>query len=252
MSRLSRVLMLSCLAASPVCVFAQTPRVELDHVFIVVKPGAVAEIQALRSAGLTLAPDTSRHAGQGTASLGIFFENAYLELIWLDSSVSVAREKAETAKWFGSAAAWRTSGHSPFGIGLRRLAGDTASLRVPVERDAAPWLGPNAAYELLLQPADTMAADFFVVPVQAALPMWITRVRNRTPELLQHRSGDRRITLVRIHGPANHHPIAFRTLLPALIEMVSAREPLLELQLDNGVRGQRTDLRPILPMVIVR
>jgi hypothetical protein len=38
---------------------AQTPRVELDHVFIVVTPGAEAEIAALHAAGLTVASEPS-------------------------------------------------------------------------------------------------------------------------------------------------------------------------------------------------
>src|SRR5688572_7246379 len=79
---------------------AQTRRVELDHVFIVVTPGAAAEIAALRAAGFTVAADPRKHDGQGTASVAAYFENAYLELIWVDSTVSVTPEHAKTAQWF--------------------------------------------------------------------------------------------------------------------------------------------------------
>ena len=37
-----------------------------------------------------------------------------------------------------------------------------------------------------------------------------------------------------------------------ILEMVRAAKPLLELELDNGVRGRRVDLRPALPLVVVR
>ncbi len=231
---------------------AQAPRVELDHVFIVVKPGAGDELRALRSAGLTVAADTARHEEQGTASVAVLFENAYLELIWVDSAVSVAPDHAATAHWFRRAAAWRTTGQSPFGLGLRRMPGDTAALPVPVERELAPWLGPGAAYELLHQPADSLATDFFVVPARASLPAWIARERDRAPEQLQHPGGGRRITLVRVYGPAAQEPIAFGRLRPRPIEMLRAAEPVLEVHLDNDVRGQRVDLRPRLPLIIVR
>jgi hypothetical protein len=232
------VLLPALLATPAFPSFAQAPRVELDHVFIVVNPGAVDALRALRS--------------QGTASVAVLFENAYLELIWVDSSVSVAPDHAATARWFRRAAAWRTTGQSPFGLGLRRMPGDTAALPVPVERELAPWLGPGAAYELLHQPADSLATDFFVVPARAALPAWIARERDRAPEELRHPGGGRRITLVRVLGPADQEPIAFGRLRPTPIEMIRAAEPVLEVHLDNDARGQRVDLRPSLPLIIVR
>ncbi len=246
------VLLPVCFATSLAHSLTQVPRVELDHVFIVVKPGAVAEIAALRSAGLTVGPQIAKHDGQGTASVGVLFDNAYLELIWPDSSVSVDPQHAETARWFRKAAAWRTNGQSPFGFGLRRQPGDAAPLPVPVKREPAPWLGPDAAYELLHQSADTLAADFFVVPALGAVPSWVDRRRNRAPELFQHPGRGRVITLVRVHGPLKHQPVAFRALRPRPIEMIDASQPLLELELDNGVRGDRRDLRPILPLTIAR
>jgi hypothetical protein len=222
-------------------------------VFIVVGAGAEAGIAALRSAGLTVPSEPPRrHDGQGTASIAAYFENAYLELIWVDSTVAVAPEHARTTEWFRSAASWRTNGRSPFGLGLRRVAGDTAALPVPVEREAAEWLEPGAAYELLRQPADSFAADLFVVPEVAAVPRWVARARQREPRLWQHPGGGREITRIRLHGLSHHQPNALRALRPTRIETATASAPLLELQIDGGVRGERVDLRPTLPLVIVR
>jgi hypothetical protein len=253
MNRLIAVgLILVSVATRPAHTHAQGPRVELDHVFIVVTPRAVSEIAALRSAGLTVLSEPSTHDGQGTASVAVFFENAYLELIWVDSSVSVDPNHASTVQWFRNAEAWRTSGSSPFGLGLRRLPGDTAGLPVPVQREPAPWLDPGSAFELLHQPSDSLATEFFVVPAKSAVPTWIGRARERAPEWFQHPGGGREITLVRVHGAAAHEPTAFSVLLPKPVEMIRASVPLLEIHLDSGVRGQRVDLRPILPLVIVR
>jgi hypothetical protein len=80
-------LILFCIVGLPVRSVAQKPRVELDHVYIVVQPGAAAETAALRSAGLTVSSRVAKHDGQGTASVAVFFENAYLELIWVDTAV---------------------------------------------------------------------------------------------------------------------------------------------------------------------
>lgn len=167
------------LAMAPIGVLPQAGRVELDHVFIVVQPEGGAAIGALRSAGFTVPARTAKHDGEGTTSVAVFFENAYLELIWLDSALSVDADHAASARWFRNAGAWRATGHSPFGLGLRRVAGDAAPLPVPVQREPAPWLDPDAAYELLRQPSEARATDLFVVPVQAAVPTWVDRARTR-------------------------------------------------------------------------
>lgn len=232
---------------------AQAPRVELDHVYIVVTPGAEAEIAALRSAGFVVPSESPRkHEGQGTASLAVYFDNAYLELIWVDSGVRASPEHARTTQWFRTATAWRGNRHSPFGLGLHRVAGDTAALPVPVEREAADWLGPDAFYELLQQPADSLAADFFIVPAAAAVPRWIGRAQQREPGLWNHPRGGRAITAVRLGGPPEQIPIALRALGPLHVEARDAPAALLELEIDHGARGERIDFRPTLPLVIVR
>jgi hypothetical protein len=241
---------LLCAAAGVALVRA--PRVELDHVFIVVGSGAATEIAAVQRAGLTVDTKIARHPEDGTASVAALFENAYLELIWVDDAASVTPEHAATAAWFRSAAAYRTSGHSPFGLGLRRVKGDTAPLPVPVQRESAPWLGPDAAYEVLRRPTEVRASDFFVVPVRAAVTSWIHRVRRDSPALLKHPGGGREITRVVQYGPVAQEPVAFRRLRPARVEFVRAEEPVIEVQLDGGVHERRIDLRPALPLIIVR
>jgi len=230
---------------------AQTPRVELDHVYMVVQPGGVKEIAALESAGLRIAPP-QKHEGEGTTSVAAMFENAYLELMWLDSTLGVTPEHTAAAAQFRQAASWRASGHSPFGIGLRRLPGETAEFAFPIKRESAPWIDATASYEILNQPADSLAVDVFVVPAGAAVPNWIERLRKRSPQSLIHPGGGRKITAVRISGTIQQQPSIFARVRPANIETRVASEPLVEIYIDGGVKKSRTDLRPALPMVIVR
>ena len=230
---------------------AQTPRVELDHVYVIVQPGGVAEIAALKSAGFQIAPPQG-HEGEGTTSVAALFENAYLELMWLDSTLSVTPEHAAAAAQFREAAAWRVSGHSPFGVGLRRLAGETEEFPFPIKRESAPWIDSVSAYEILNQPADSLAVDLFVAPRAATVPNWIERVRKRSPHLLRHPGGGHNITAVRIQGTSEQQPSTISLVRPARIETRIAREPLLEIYIDGGVKKSRTDLRPALPVVVIR
>jgi hypothetical protein len=180
------------------------------------------------------------------------FQNAYVELMWVDSAVSVTAEHAAAVRQFRQAASWRLSRHSPFGLGVRRLPGQGQEFGFPIAREPAPWIEPGAFYEILNQPADSLATDFFVVPGGAAVPNWIDRLRERSPQLLRHPGGGHDITLVRLYGPAEQQPSTFSGLRPARIETRRAPEPLLEIYVDGGVHSSRTDLRPALPIVVVR
>ena len=59
---------MACVPASLSATDVQTPVLELDHVYIVVSPGAHPELQALRRVGLVLDSSVNRHDGEGPAS----------------------------------------------------------------------------------------------------------------------------------------------------------------------------------------
>ncbi|HET7584965.1 MAG TPA: VOC family protein [Gemmatimonadaceae bacterium] len=230
----------------------QAPVVEVDHLYVVVPRGAQAEIAALRAHGFFVDTTINRHTGYGTASVAVLFENAYLELLWLDPDVELAPEHEGRTDTLRRATQWRTSGVSPFGIGLRRIDGDTGVLPVPVHRDSAEYLAPGEAYEVLNQAADSMAADLFVLPQSRAVPSWVERAKARFPQLFEHAGGGRLVTHVWLAGPAAQRPVALATLAPRGLETRQADSALVELQLDGGRRGERIDLRPLLPVIIVR
>src|SRR6185369_11939080 len=93
-------LLIGCLAATTAgAAHPAKPAFELDHVILVVAPGA-PERAALERAGLRIAPTVNHHDGQGTASVTIEFENAFLELLWPDASVPVSPDREEAARKF--------------------------------------------------------------------------------------------------------------------------------------------------------
>src|SRR5207253_9533597 len=89
---------------------------EFDHVWIVVTRDA-PERAALEKAGLKISPDVNRHDGQGTASITADFQNAYMELMWPDPTVSVAAGAERGVAKFKNRMHWRTSRWWPIGIG---------------------------------------------------------------------------------------------------------------------------------------
>jgi len=228
--------------------------VEIDHVFLATRPGA-PEAAALRAAGFRIPEHVTHHTGGGTSSVSILFENAYLELLYADSTVGdSASTPAERAHW-RRVLGWRESGASPFGIGLRRLAGGPDSLPFPTERMAPqPWMPPGTEMHLVTTPADSVAPGVFVVPRGMALTGWIDRVRRDTAHasLLQHPLGVHRVTAVRVVVTRpDGLPPNVRLLRDAgVFQVEQGSSPLVELTFDGARRGGTRDFRPALPLVI--
>lgn len=235
------------LAASAGTASAQSSRVELDHVYIVVQPGAEAEVAALRTAGFSVSREAMRHEGQGTASLAVVFQNMYLELLWVDSTVAVAAD--QSVDDYRRAEAWRATGASPFGVGLRKNA-DTVTLAAPAQRHYAEWMQQGTAIEIFTQPQEMDAFKLFVVPSYMALPAWIADVKERFPELLAHANGAARVTNVEVHGAARHRPSAVTMLPIPSFRFVESEAPLVTIEVDGGTRQTIVDFRPALPLLL--
>ena len=120
---------------------------ELDHVFVLCPSDAEAAAQALRHAGLTEGSPNS-HEGQGTACRRFFFENTYIELLWVcDSHAAQSALTRRTRLW----ERWtnRTNGVCPFGIALR--AGPnaaTADCPFPSWAYRPTYLPPNLRIDI--------------------------------------------------------------------------------------------------------
>lgn len=93
-----------------------TPGLEIDHVFLFVDADGD---QIRRMARLGFIENSRRaHTGQGTANAIYCFDNAYLELLWIDDAAAVQRPPASKIR-LGERARWREHGGSPFGLAWR-------------------------------------------------------------------------------------------------------------------------------------
>ncbi|HEX6252211.1 MAG TPA: VOC family protein [Gemmatimonadaceae bacterium] len=240
-------LVLLLLPVWPRVLLAQTARVEPDHVFVFVSTGGEAEAEALRALGFRMDSGVMQHAGGGTASRSAVFENFYVELIWVDSTVGVSERSRERFAEMQRAAAWRSTGVSPFGLGLRKVEGPD-EFGVPTTSYTEDWMLAGTSITVLKQASEPQAFDIFVVPSYMALPAWIEQVA----ELGLHANGARRVSALEIRGPQVHQPEAIRALSISSVRVTEASEPLLVLELDDRRAGETHDLRPLIPVVIRR
>lgn len=231
---------------------AQRTRLDVDHVFIMVPRDASSESQLLRNHGFVVDTTRNRHVGQGTASRGVYFGNAYIELLWADPDVRIDDDESRAfAERVARASNWKQSTISPFGVGVRRVnAGD--SITAPHQRHTAAWMRPGTVMEILTPKGEPNAFELFVVPEYMAVPAWIGGLREKRPHYLAHSTGAQSITAVEIRGPASHRPHALSAVEVAQLRFTEADEALLVIELDGGVKGKTVDLRPGLPVVVRR
>lgn len=235
-----RVLCVTLVLANPI---QAQDLLEIDHIFIIVPPGA-HEAQVLQDAGFSLAPDTSRHVGQGTASVFFRFENVYLELIWVVDEEE--RDAGETE--IATRMARRERNSSPFGVGLRTVEEEvTETLPFSTRSYQSAWMRPGTEIRL----ANDVPWHEPLLFVLEGYMRW-TSLPAATRAQVTHASGTKRLTAVHLEGPGLVAPSTTLMHLAeaGLIHVESADEHKVEIELDNARTGQVFDARPTLPLVI--
>ncbi|HJY38726.1 MAG TPA: hypothetical protein VJ299_14710 [Steroidobacteraceae bacterium] len=220
--------------------------VEVDHVFVSASVGA-PEAQRLIDLGL-IEGSSLRHPGQGTANRRFFFANAMLELAWVENEAE-ARSEDEPARRLHFWERWsgRDGTACPFGVCLRPRQGQS---------DVAPF--PSWEYRPAYSPVGLPIANNSTVdsePLVFYIPMhrrWDAAPADQRQPFV-HTLPIRELTAVRIFAPGATAPSA--AMLAVLESGAFSFEPgaraLLELGFDGERRGQRADLRPALPLVLL-
>ena len=206
---------------------------EVDHIFILTLRGAPAAEQLVKF-GLTEGPPNV-HPGQGTACRRFFFENAMLELLWIeDAQEAQSAQTRPTRLWDRWSQIEQAA--SPFGVILRPRG--SGGKECPFEGwDYRPVTMPGL--ELRIAAATGLEE-----------PMWCWLARAGAPRRVEHRAGLSRLTGIRIAGP--RLPANSVAGLMSRLEVIGAgiaREHLLELEFDGAAHAKSRDFRPYLPLI---
>ena len=218
---------------------------EIDHLFVSCSVGATVEAAALARAGLREGP-SRKHAGQGTENRCFFFENAYLELIWVNDEAE-ARSELTRATRLWERWSSRQAGASPFGVALRacptatrpELPFDTwpyhplyrsSSGRPPIAMAEGTRLEEPQLFYIADAPPPTHAQR---QPVDHAIPL-------------------RRLTRVSFGVPnaATRSPAWRSAEALGVGWSTSADGHVMTATFDDGGENRTLDLRPELPVVL--
>jgi hypothetical protein len=219
--------------------------IELDHVFICTAAGA-PEAERLIEFGLTEG-SPNRHPGQGTANRRFFFQNAFLELVWVEDPAEAQSELVcRTGLW----ERWsrRRGGASPFGVGFRPGSEDGKPIPFPTWEYRPPYLPePLAIHMAANSDVATEPLLFYLAFGRRPNPDDPARRQPR-----DHAAGLRTITGVRVrvaHGGAGPEFRAAEESCPGL-QFIPANEDRMEVSFDGQTRGELIDFRPILPLIL--
>jgi hypothetical protein len=212
--------------------------IELDH-FFVAASGPEQGSLLLEEAGFSLGRFNA-HPGQGTGSRGVFFENAYLELIWL-----VSAEEANAPLIRRTRLAERTQPGSracPFGIGLRGTGPIEAGLSFPTWEYTPPYLPEGLSFRMGVN------SELSEEPLVFLLP-WLSGPAWSAPD---HPNQARSVTrLSVILGRDTGQSEVLSALSEAgVASFRPGSAPMMVVELDEGRAGQALDLRPELPLRI--
>jgi hypothetical protein len=223
-----------------------SPVVEFDHLIIGVAPGA-PERAVFERAGFIVWPAVQRHEGQGTASVMIELDRSFIELAWRDSTVRLDTGLEGVPRKFALRSAWRSSGWSPFGFGLRRSGDARDSLPFSTWSASAAWMAPGTRIQIVTARTDSTSPNLWVVGRSSAADN-----AQAPPEARNHPNGARRITGLELTVPAGvpaTEPL--RVLEDQRVAAIwRGTEWLLIILLDSARKGRTEDLRPALPVIV--
>lgn len=212
--------------------------IELDHVFIAASAGG-PEIDALLSRGFEEGPRNT-HPGQGTACRRIFFENAYLELIWLEDPKEAASEKIRRTRLCERLDPAQSA--NPFGMGLRSRDPEKTVPGFSTWDYCPPYLPEGLAIPVGVNSERLHEPLLFLLPGS----------RKAAWEPTRHPNGAKRITGISMAFPGADQPSPELQALLALdlFETIPGLDMMMTVELDGAPGNETVDLRPALPLLL--
>ena len=218
---------------------------ELDHIVICASFGA-PEAAKLSALGFTEgSPNT--HPGQGTANRRFFFQNAYLELLWVHDAAEVRSEPVRRTRlwdrWSG-----RGGDVCSFGFCFRPAMRQTEDVPFTAWEYRPSYL-PKPLCIHVASNVDELNEPMLCFLAFAQRPDRYPSTRRQPSE---HAIGLREITRVEFVSPhaANSSPRLRGVVNTGSIRLRPGTPYLLDLGFDGERQGQRADCRPDLPLVV--
>ena len=196
---------------------------DIDHIFIF-SPNNGQEVDELVEFGLTEGSGRS-HQGIGTINRRIFFENVYLEILWVQKTTETQQTARELGLW--QRANFMSSQYSPFGLCLSNRSELDEMFTFAFSFHAA-FLPPDKTIDVITNE---------VMPWIFRFPL-IERKQSST-EPKTHRLGLKKLTKASFYlKKLGFEYILHQIEVDSIIEFKQSDQHFLCLEFDNCVQGK--------------
>ena len=222
---------------------------QIDHIFVCLE--TAPDKQFLKEKGLICSDNVTYHRQQGTASRIIFFENTYIELIWVDDQIMAEIYAMGSGIDFTARAYSPEKAASPLGIALHQKPNFVHP------EYTSSHLNHKASEQFVNFAASNLAAQTeplcFMIPESVSFSTIFNPLLEAHRKLINHPLGIRKLTNTRIAMRKSGfltNPISM-LVRDGIIEIEQNSSPLLEMTFDYGVQGESIDLQSIgIPIVL--
>ncbi|GEM_PF-4564748 len=223
---------------------------EINHIFVCLE--TAPNKLFLEKIGLICSDNITKHPQQGTASILIFFDNTYIELIWVEDATMAEIYAMYSGIDFISRCYSPEKVASPFGIALH-LKSDI----IHPEHTHSNSSNHQPLEEFINFAADNLATQTepicFMIPESVAFLNIFNPLLEAHRKLINHPLGIKKLTNTRIAVSKTGNltnPISMLET-EGIVEIEQNASPLLELTFDYGIRGESIDLKSIgIPIVL--
>jgi hypothetical protein len=223
---------------------------EIDHILLFTE--SISNISILQEFGLHCSKQVVHHLDQGTASVVIFFENIYIELVWIENRDIVKQCTEFRGLDILTHSNWQQTGASPFGIGLRSKPEKT-KIKSQFEKRKIKKQNINFPAKFSSENLSQIEEPvFFLVPDKLALTSWLDCSFAKHQQLITHPLGVKKLTKINVGLDTNKKLTNTIRLLEQneIVSIKTNTAPLLELTFDNYYQDRAINLQPLLPICI--
>lgn len=199
---------------------------KIDHIFIFSCDNG-KEVDALIDFGFS--EGSSRvHPGQGTVNRKIYFENFFLEIVWVHNEAEIKSDNVQKTKlWERSN--FLTNGYSRFGLGFTNTP-DTDKLFANSIKYQPDYFPKGAYFEIIANDQN------FCLPWTFRLPVLPPK---KSDEPIDHNNGIRKLTKVSFDLSSKESENEFVREIESNsdIRFITGSENILTLEFDNVSKG---------------
>jgi hypothetical protein len=222
---------------------------ELDHIFIFSEAPEQAA-QLLQQFGLT--EGTSNvHPGQGTACRRFFFNNAYLELVWVTSEQEIKKPViAKTKLWERSQ--YKLTNYCPFGLCFRKQ--NQINNSAALFEDGWQYKPPYLPEDLYVNVASN--TDFPKEPMLFEMPFYRIAPKDYPAEQqqsLNHKKGFQEITKVILTLPTTIDHLSGpmkKVTSKSIVTLLEGKNYSAALEFDHCIKGETQSFQSIIALTI--